>query len=65
MQIYKLVFKNDKEHIGNTPFYLAMPDDCKSEDPVESYRKYYLNYKAYFAKWFDKTPYWFKSDLSL
>ena len=28
-------------NVGLTPFALAMPKECKSDDPVESYRKYY------------------------
>lgn len=35
---------------GRTPFALAMPDQYKSPDPVESYRKYYQT-KASFAVW--------------
>jgi hypothetical protein len=27
--------------MGLTPFALAMPVECKSDDPIESYRKYY------------------------
>jgi hypothetical protein len=30
---------------------LAMPDDCKCDDPVESYRNYYRQYKQHLAKW--------------
>ena len=26
---------------GLTPFALAMPVECKCEDPIEAYRKYY------------------------
>lgn len=33
--------------IGITPFALAMPDQYKSNDPVESYRQYYINEKQY------------------
>ena len=29
--------------IGLTPFALAMPDKYKSEDPVQSYRNYYMS----------------------
>lgn len=43
-----------------TPFALAMPDECKSEDAVESYRQYYMVSKRSFAKWKDReTPYWY------
>ena len=37
--------------IGQTPFRLAMPDEYKTNNPVESYRKYYAGAKAHFAKW--------------
>lgn len=45
---------------GLTPFALCMPDEYKTNDIVESYRKYYIGEKR-FAKW--KTgniPYWWK-----
>lgn len=43
-----------------TPFALAMPDQYKSDDPVESYRNYYRYEKKDFAKWSknNNTPYW-------
>ena len=34
------------KHAGLSPFALAMPDKYKSDDPVHSYRWYYLNDKA-------------------
>lgn len=34
-----------------TPFPLAMPDEYKTMDPVDSYRRYYLGDKSRFAKW--------------
>lgn len=36
---------------GLTPFYEAMPDQLRSEHPVEAYRNYYIRHKANFAKW--------------
>jgi hypothetical protein len=43
-----------------TPFRLAMPDECKVGDPVESYRKYYNVFKKDFAKWKNRdVPKWF------
>ena len=36
---------------GMTPWALAMPDQYKTDDPVSSYRNYYLGDKARFAKW--------------
>jgi len=34
-----------------TNYALAMPDEYKTNDAVESYRTYYLKDKRYFAKW--------------
>lgn len=34
-------------NIGLTPFYLAIPDQYKQIDPVESYRQYYINDKVF------------------
>ena len=46
--------------IGITPFRLAMPDDVKVEDPVESYRNYYNKYKQHIATWKNREePVWF------
>lgn len=39
-----------------TPFVLAMPDDCKLDDPVASYRLYYKKYKAGIATWNKNRP---------
>lgn len=46
---------------GLTSFALAMPDKYKCEDPVKSYRDYYLNEKQYFKdgrrpKWTKRNP---------
>ena len=47
---------------GFTPFALAMPDIYKTDDPVESYRNYYMSEeKQRIASW-QKTrgpPYWY------
>ena len=38
----------------------CMPDYCKTESVVGSYRKYYINEKVKFAKWKDgNVPSWF------
>tara|TARA_Y100000361_G_scaffold142663_1_gene148887 strand:- start:338 stop:829 length:492 start_codon:yes stop_codon:yes gene_type:complete len=43
---------NIKRTLGQTPFVLAMPDECKtSSGAVESYRNYYRTHKVRFAKW--------------
>ena len=44
---------------GLTPFALAMPSDYKSNDPVNSYRQYYLHDKTHLAKWTRRIiPFW-------
>jgi len=46
---------------GFTTPYLAMPDDCKGSDPVDSYRAYYHKHKKHFAKWTRReTPEWMR-----
>ena len=47
---------------GLTSFALAMPDEYKSEDPIESYRKYYMSpEKQKIASWKKKRtkPEWY------
>lgn len=40
-------------------YALCMPDAYKTDDPVESYRNYYIRDKARFARWnHTKAPYW-------
>lgn len=40
-----------------TPFPLCMPDDCKiANDPVASYRKYYLTYKQHLLQYKVRQP---------
>lgn len=37
----------------------CMPEQYKSNDPVRSYRDYYLGEKMYFAKWnYTEEPSW-------
>ena len=43
--------KNIPQIENLTPFPLAMPDDCKMNNVIESYRLYYIMHKSYFAKW--------------
>ena len=53
---------NDLPEGDLTPFYQAMPDEYKHDDPVVAYRRYYQNEKAYFAKWTSRpTPTWMES----
>ena len=55
---------NINTDLGQTPFVLAMPDECKTpSNAVASYRNYYHTYKARFAKW-DKgrpAPHWWQA----
>jgi hypothetical protein len=42
----------------------CMPDYCKMETVVDSYRNYYMNEKAKFAKWKDgNIPFWYSEAL--
>lgn len=36
----------------------CMPDDCKQDDVVEAYRKYYKEHKRHFATWRTIEPDW-------
>ena len=48
---------------GLTPFALAMPDEYKSDDAVESYRRYYMSpEKQRIASWNKKRerPEWYR-----
>ena len=53
------------EEVGLTPFALAMPDKYKSDDPVLSYRNYYMSEeKQKIASWCKKRgkPAWYVLD---
>ena len=42
-----------------SPFALAMPDQYKTDDPVESYRNYYLGEKRHLFRWKNRNqPEW-------
>lgn len=47
-----------------TDFALAMPDTYKTDDAVESYRRFYLGEKSRFAewKWGRKSPLWWRKN---
>ncbi len=52
--------------IGLTPFPLAMPDQYKTADPVESYRRYYAGEKSGFANWkTGNVPDWWENRLEI
>lgn len=40
----------------HTQFVQCMPDQYKCENPVLAYRKYYVGEKSYFAKWKNRLP---------
>lgn len=65
-KLKKLVV-NAPINIPNTPFTQptpAMPEYCKVSDSLQSYRKYYINEKTYFAKWTKREiPEWFQNRL--
>lgn len=45
---------------GLTPFALAMPEQYKVEDAIQSYKNYYIGEKVSFAKWTNTpVPTWF------
>lgn len=44
---------------GLTPPALAMPEDCRMVDHVESYRLYYMTHKRNIAKWKNGAPEWY------
>ena len=48
---------------GLTPFRLAMPEQYKCDDPVKSYRDYYIGEKSRFAKWKTSQPHWWPSPM--
>jgi hypothetical protein len=46
--------------IPMTAFALAMPDECKTDDPVESYRNYYRSHKRHLCEWKNRSvPDWY------
>ena len=62
-RILDTLFKNPRNiHYGPmTTHPQCMPDDCKSDDIVKSYRNYYIKYKNSTAQWKNRnTPDWYK-----
>jgi hypothetical protein len=51
-------------NIPQTPFALAMPDEYKSSNAIDSYRRYYIMDKSRFAKWEKgrKAPHWWTKE---
>jgi hypothetical protein len=46
------------ENMDLTPFALAMPDEYKVDDPVQSYRNYYKHGKSHLHNWKQNKPDW-------
>ena len=47
---------------GLTPFALAMPDEYKTQDAVQSYRNYYNGAKRHIATWKNRErPVWYEN----
>jgi len=52
--------------LNMTEFPQAMPDDCKRPNAVEGYRQYYIEHKARFAKWTNRTtPHWWPNQINI
>ena len=52
------------EGFTNPP--LAMPDEFKTDDVIQSYRNYYIGAKKSFAKWKNRdVPIWFSKNLEM
>ena len=52
--------------VGLTPFAQAMPDDYRSNDPVDAYRHYYMGEKANIAVWRRRgKPDWWDESLAM
>jgi hypothetical protein len=50
--------------IGLTSFALAMPEIYRTDDPVESYRQFYIHDKSHLAKWKKRDiPEWFHTKI--
>ena len=53
----------DIPRLGLTPFALAMPDSCKTDNAIESYRDFYHKDKATFASWTRRgEPHWWDKE---
>lgn len=50
-KIMNINVPDDMPRIGLTKMALAMPEDCKTECTVESYRNYYIKYKKHIYSW--------------
>jgi len=59
-ELREVLAYNPSPDIGPVSAPLCMPNDCKSDDVVQSYRTYFLNYKQHIATWTKRpVPKWF------
>jgi len=54
-RLMRAINRFKRAEVGLNPFALAMPDEFKTDNAVESYRAYYHS-KASFAKWTRRKP---------
>jgi len=60
-------YKLSLPSIGLTPFALAMPEEYRSSNPVQSYRDYYIGEKMDIARWNKgrEAPEWARNHLQI
>lgn len=52
----------DLPELGITQVPLCMPNECKTQDVVQSYRNYYNRYKRHIFSWKNReVPYWIEN----
>jgi hypothetical protein len=57
--VYKTLLVPNLPDIGLTKFPTVISEDCIVDDPIESYRIFYIKYKLHFAKWKNRSiPEW-------
>lgn len=60
--VYRWCIENQKHlkfpQVARTPIRLAMPDEYKVDDPVQSYRNYYKHGKKHLHNWKMNKPDW-------
>jgi hypothetical protein len=62
-KVYEWLLKNKPNlpNKGLTQFVLTMPDKYKTNDPIQSFRNFYIGDKYYFSKYKKRNfPYWLK-----
>lgn len=62
LNITKPIHIYPESSVDFSKFPLAMPDEFKVSDPVESYRNYYRIAKKDICKWKTEIPFWFNKN---